>query len=480
MQARAPVIAWFRQDLRLSDHRALTQAQDSGRPLIAVYVLDDETPGEWKPGGASRWWLHDSLEALAESLGKLGGSLVLRRGRTAEELPRLVEQTGAAALYFTRGYEPHAQKLERELHSELGDRIELKRFGGGLLFEPDLIETGGGEPYKVFTPFWKACRQQPEPPEPLPPPKKLEFYQKKIDSDRLDDWRLKPTRPDWAGGLRETWTPGETGAQQRLKRFLDRVEDYAGDRDRPGIPGTSKLSPHLHYGEIGPRQVWHTLRRTAAGDPAAAKGIDAYLRELGWREFSYHLLHHWPGIPRQPFKDGFGGFPWRTDARGLSAWQRGRTGFPIVDAGMRELWHTGWMHNRVRMITASFLIKHLLIRWQRGEEWFWDTLVDADLANNACGWQWVAGCGADAAPYFRIFNPMLQGAKFDPDGQYVRRWVPELEKLPDKHLREPWSAPSSVLKEAGVELGQTYPRPIVDHATARERALAAYQESRKS
>ncbi len=475
----APIIVWFRQDLRLSDHRALKQAASADRPVLPVYILDDESPGDWRPGGASRWWLHHSLKSLADALADKGGTLVLRRGRSDEELARLIEETGAAGLYWTRGYEPHAQELEKKLHREFGERLEVKRFGGALLFEPEAIETGAGEPFKVFTPFWKACLREPEPPEPRPRPGKLDFYAKKIRSDKLDDWDLLPTRPDWSGGLEETWTPGENGAHRRLRDFLNRVEDYGEDRDRPGIAGTSGLSPHLHHGEISPRQVWHTLRRTAAGDRAAAKGVEAYLRELGWREFCYHLLHHWPGIPRQPFRDGFGNFPWRSDPRGLKAWQRGRTGFPIVDAGMRELWHTGWMHNRVRMIVASFLVKHLLIRWQRGEEWFWDTLVDADLANNACGWQWVAGCGADAAPYFRIFNPMLQGKKFDPDGAYVRRWVPELESLPDKHLHEPWSAPAEELKKAGVELGKTYPEPIVDHAAARQRALAALKESKQ-
>ena len=474
-----PLIVWFRQDLRLADHPALTAAVESGAPVIPVYVLDDATPGRWALGGASRWWLHHSLAALQRDLAARGADLLLRRGPALEALTALVEETGARAIHFSRCYEPHAAKLESDLAEALGGMgVACRRFGGGLLFEPEAVVEQAGKAYRVFTPFWKACLGMPEPKAPLPAPEAIEPASPWSAGDDLADWRLLPTAPDWSTGIAEAWTPGEAAAGERLHRFLDRaVAAYRDDRDRPDRPATSGLSPHLHFGEIGPRQVWHVARAAAnrSGAPGVASGAFAFLREVGWREFSYHLLHHWPDLPSEPFRPDFAAFPWRDDAAALEAWQRGRTGYPIVDAGMRQLWHTGWMHNRVRMVVASFLVKHLLVPWQEGEAWFWDTLVDADLANNAASWQWVAGSGADAAPYFRIFNPVLQGEKFDPDGAYVGRWVPELADLPAKYIHQPWTAPNDVLEQAGVKLGDTYPAPIVDHKAARARALAAFQ-----
>ena len=472
----SPVILLFQLDLRLNDHAALAAAVESDRPVLPVYVLDDETPGAWGPGGASRWWLHHSLASLASDIEQRGGRLVLRRGRLDTVVPALIDEVDAGAVYWSRGYAPHQVGMEQRLHEICTERgVEARRFRGTLLFEPDAIRTGGGEPFRVFTPFWKACLREPEPAQPLPVPDAIPFHDGTVESDSLDDWNLLPTSPDWSGGMVEAWTPGEEGATARLEAFLSgAVRGYGTARDLPATVGTSRLSPHLHHGELSPRQVWHAVRAhvaMAGGDADA----EHFLRELGWREFSYHLLFHWPTFPDEPHRQDFARFPWRDDPAALRAWQQGSTGYPIVDAGMRELWHTGWMHNRVRMIVASFLVKHLLVPWQDGEAWFWDTLVDADLASNSASWQWVAGCGADAAPYFRIFNPILQGQKFDGDGDYVRRWVPELAEMPKKHIHAPWDAPEAVLTDAGVRLGVDYPEPIVDHKTARQRALDAFQ-----
>ncbi len=477
----APVIHWFRHDLRLADNPALSAAVASGAPLIAVFILDETTPGAWAPGAASRWWLHGSLAALDRTLRRRGGALTLRRGPALEALMKIVRETGARQVTFTRGYGPHAAPQEAAIAEELGrDGVACRRFGGALLFEPEAVATKDGRPFRVFTPFHKATRAL-EISAPVPAPAAIHPPSRAPDSDVLDDWALLPTKPDWSGGLRESWNPGEEAAKTRLEAFLsDAMERYGTDRDHPGTAGTSRLAPHLHFGEIGPRQCWHRIRHAMDAGGGRDVGAAAFLRELVWREFSTHLLHHWPSLPDRPFRDDFERFPWRDDDASRAAWQRGQTGYPIVDAGMRELWHTGWMHNRVRMVAASFLIKHLLIPWQRGEAWFWDTLVDADLANNAANWQWVAGCGADAAPYFRIFNPVLQGQKFDADGAYVRRWVPELSKLPDKFIHQPWAAPAAILAAAEVSLGDTYPQPIVDHAAARQRALAAVAQIRAS
>jgi deoxyribodipyrimidine photo-lyase len=468
--SREPVIVWFRQDLRLTDNPALAAAAATRRPVIPLYIRDD-ADGPWRPGAASRWWLHGSLAALVQSLEKTGASLVLRAGAAARALRHVIEASGATAVYWNRCYEPHAIARDAEIKKTLAAcGIDVQSFNAALLFEPWTIRTKAGGSYGVFTPFWRACLAQPEPAKPLPPPKTLVGHA--LVGDTLDDWSLRPTNPDWAGGLRETWTPGEAGAVTRLKSFLSSaLDDYKTGRDRPGDDGTSRLSPHLHFGEVGPRQVWHAIRSHV---PSAS--ADTFLKELGWREFNHHLLYHNPKLADAPLRTGFEDFPWRRDRKALTAWQRGRTGYPIVDAGMRQLWETGWMHNRVRMIVASFLVKHLLLPWQDGEAWFWDTLVDADLANNAASWQWVAGCGADAAPFFRIFNPVLQGERFDPDAAYVRLFVPEVAKLPADVIHKPWTAGAAVLQKAGVVLGETYPAPIVDHNEARARALAAFEQ----
>jgi deoxyribodipyrimidine photo-lyase len=480
MSGPRPVIHWFRHDLRLSDNPALAAAAEVGGPVIPVYVLDDPAPHSHGPGAASRWWLHGSLSSLDRSLRDIGSRLVLRRGSPVTELLAIAAETGASAIHFTRGYEPRQREQEQALKEACASTGGVvRRFAGAALFEPEAIRTRNGDAYRVFTPFWKACTEVGVAGLPLAAPRSLLAPREWPGSEALKSWRLLPTKPDWAGGMREAWTPGEAAAIERLTRFLDGpVAGYPTDRDRPDLHGTSRLSPHLHFGEISPRQCWHAARTRAAADPSRERGIGSFVREIGWREFSLHLLFHWPHIVDRPFREEFRTFPWSEDAQAnaaaLAAWQRGRTGYPIVDAGMRELWQTGWMHNRVRMIVASLLTKHLLVPWQSGAAWFLDTLVDADLASNQASWQWVAGCGADAAPYFRVFNPVLQGAKFDPDGAYVRRYVPELARLPAAHIHAPWLAPPEVLKSADVTLGSTYPRPIVDHAQGRARALAAY------
>ena len=481
MSERAPAIVWYRDDLRVNDHAALSAAADHGGPVIAVYVLDDAQAGTWAPGGASRWWLHHALTALDDDLKHRGSRLIVRRGDTLDALTDLARTHGADALYFHRRYEPFERRLEDEVHRALGEALTIRRLRGRLLVEPERIQTQAGDPYRVFTPFYRALLSMDEPGEPMVGPAHLEGPPRGVKGHTIDELDLLPTRPDWAGGLRDTWTPGEAGAWERLETFLDAAAaDYRDQRDLPGTPGTSRLSPHLHHGELSPRQVWHTVRSAQSAVSALTGGGDAFLRELAWREFCHHLLFHWPQLPDKPFNERFTEFPWRDDDEAFEAWCHGRTGYPLVDAGMRELWHTGWMHNRVRMVAASFLVKHLLVPWQRGEAWFWDTLVDADLANNSAGWQWVAGCGADAAPYFRIFNPVRQGQKFDATGDYVRRWVPEIASLPDRHLHAPFDAAPEVLAEAGVRLGDTYPEPIVAHDAARRRALAALDDMGKA
>lgn len=464
-----PVLLWFRRDLRLADQAAVAAAAESGAPIVPVYVLDDATDGR-PMGGASRWWLHHSLTRLGASLETAGNHLVLRRGPSAETLTALARETGAQAIHTGVMPEPAARAADRRLAEALeGTGCRLVRHRTTLLHDPHKVLTGSGTPYGVFTPFSKSFARDVHVRPPGATPKTLATAQLPR-SDRLDDWGLLPTIP-WDVGIREEWTPGEAGAAARLRCFAaEAAGAYGQARDIPGTPGTSMLSPHLHWGEISPWQVWAAL-----DDAEGAEGIAAFRRELVWREFAAHLLWHHPEILERPLRPEFEHFPWREDAKALHAWQKGRTGIPIVDAGMRELWTTGWMHNRVRMITASLLVKHLLLDWKAGEAWFWDTLVDADRASNMVNWQWVAGCGADAAPFFRIFNPLLQGRKFDPEGRYVRRFVPELAKLPDTFIHAPWDAPEDILRQAGVRLGTTYPAPIVDLAAGRARALAALQ-----
>ncbi len=462
-----PVILWFRQDLRLADNPALGHAVKSGRPVVPVYILDQGS--RVRPmGAASLWWLDKSLRALAESLKSHGAELILRRGDSESELRRLVEQTGAGAVAMNRLFEPDAFARDADIaHSLQADGIECKGFNGTLLCTPGKVLNGSGQPYKVFTPFMKALLSEATPPAHVAVPRQIKSVEG-VASDDIDDWGLHPTRPDWSKGF--TGTPGEAGAKAALDAFLSTAaKTYSRDRDLPGKAGTSRLSPHLHFGEISPWLVVETARESKA----AGKEAEKFISEIVWREFSAHLLAAFPQITTEAFRPEYDAMPWRKDAKSLKAWQAGKTGYPIVDAGMRELWATGIMHNRVRMIVASFLIKHLLIDWREGEAWFWDTLVDADLASNVQNWQWVAGSGADAAPYFRIFNPITQGEKFDADGTYVRRWVPEVRRVPDKWLHSPWTAPQEVLREVGLRLGHDYPRPIVDHKEGRERALAA-------
>ncbi|MDX1710006.1 MAG: deoxyribodipyrimidine photo-lyase [Rhodovibrionaceae bacterium] len=486
MSSQKPVIVWFRQDLRLSDNPALSQAVESGAPVIPVYVLDEETPrtesGDWRLGGAQRWWLHHSLERLEESLRDKGAGLVLRSGPADEVIPALVQETQSQAVFWNRCYEPFAVTRDRAIKSALDEAgVAVHSFGANLIHEPWTLQTKAGEPFKVFTPFYKAALAKGEPAEPLSPPKRIAAATLP-QGDRLSDWDLLPQKPDWAGGLRDTWTPGETGARGRLAGFIgNTLGHYKKDRNRPDLPHSSRLSPHLHWGEVSPRQIWHSVRRHQheSGGGKIDSAAEAFLREVIWREFSYNLLFHWPELPARNWKPEFDDFPWRDDAKALRAWQRGQTGFPIVDAAMRELYATGWMHNRSRMIVASFLTKDLLIHWREGEAWFWDTLVDADLANNSASWQWTAGSGADAAPYFRIFNPVSQGERFDPEGAYVRQWVPELRGLPDGYIHKPWDAPADVLERAGVRLGKDYPERLVDHKQARRRALDAYETIKK-
>ena len=465
-----PVLLWVRSDLRLADNPALTAAAMSGRPVIPVFIHDD--PPDL--GGASRWWLHHSLEALSRDIGALGTALVLRRGDASMVLGALVEETGADTLHFNRVPRPRETGQEEQVAGLLGSRgITVHGHDAALLFESRSVRTQAGGNFKVFTAFWKACMAMAAPSPPLPVPKVLRGWRQSVPSLDLETLGLLPAGIDWAGGLRAAWTPGERGAQERLTDFLEDgvIDSYDSDRDRPDREGTSRLGPHLAFGEISVRDVWHAVRTMCA----PGNGMTRFLTELGWREFCHDLLVHHPDMAERPLRPEFKAFPWRTDHQAFRAWCKGRTGYPIVDAGMRQLWETGWMHNRVRMVTASFLVKHLLSPWQDGERWFRDTLVDADAANNAAGWQWVAGCGADAAPFFRIFNPVLQGERFDPDGAYVRRYVPELAEMPSPWIHKPWSAPPTVLAGARVQLGGTYPLPIVDHARARTLALSAFK-----
>ncbi len=441
-------------------------AIESGRPVLPVFVLDRETPGKWATGGAGLWWLHHTLDSLGKALANAGAPMVLRRGRAADVLRHLAHEVGAAEIHAGRAVEPWARAALDELVANAGVPVHLHRTT--LLFDPDSIRTQSGGAYGVFTPFSRACLARGEPDAPLPAPTSITGAC--AESDRLEDWHLLPTRPDWAGGFRANWKPGEAGAAERLAKVAaETVAEYDRTRNSPGEDGTSALSPRLHWGELSPGQIWHAVA------DVEGPGKDSYINELLWREFCANLLWHHPDLPEKPLRPEFANMPFRDDPVGLTAWQRGQTGIPIVDAGMRQLWHLGWMHNRIRMITASFLIKHQMLAWQAGEAWFWDALVDADLASNSAQWQWVAGCGADAAPYFRIFNPVLQGRKFDADGEYVRRWVPELAQLPDRVLHAPWEASDAELAAADVRLGQDYPHPIVDLAAGRARALAAYK-----
>lgn len=441
MSAKTTVV-WVRDDLRVADNPALHAAVDRGAPVIALYVLDEHGDGVRAPGAAARWWLHHSLTALGESLDALGIPLVLRRGLAAEVVPRFVTDTAADTVLWNRRYGP-ARQIDAGLKSGLREAgVDARSFPGDVLAEPQDVRTQSGTPYRVFTPFWNALREREVTP-PLPAPDAVATRADAPESEALDDWGLLPHHPDWAGGLRVTWTPGEAAARERLEAFAEELDGYA-DRDLPAVDATSRLSPRLRWGELSPREVWHRIRR------AGGRQAEEFLREVGWRDFFRHTLFHEPRLATRNLRPAFDRFGWADpDPAELDAWRRGRTGIPLVDAGMRELWETGVMHNRVRMSAASLLVKNLLVDWRVGEQWFWDTLVDADEGSNPGNWQWVAGSGQDAAPYFRIFNPERQATRFDPDGVYLRRWIPEL----------------------GTD---AYPEPIVDLAASRERALAAY------
>ena len=477
----AATVVWFRQDLRLADNPALAAAVERGGAVVPVYVWAPEEEGEWAPGGASRWWLHQSLGRLAEELAARGSRLIIRRGPSLEALRAVVAETGAGSVQWNRRYEPAVIERDAKVKEALrGDGLAADSHNGALLFEPWTIENKSGKPFQVFTPFWKTCLAAGEPAAALAAPGSLRAPAAWPGGLALADLELEP-KLNWAAGFRPAWTPGEAGAVKSLEKFLATAfEGYSGLRNRPDVAGTSRLSPHLHFGEMSPRQVWQALRAMGVRRklPEAVWRGSQFLAEIGWREFAHHLLFHFPRTVTEPLRAEFRNFPWRENAEWRRAWERGRTGYPIVDAGMRELWHTGWMHNRVRMIVASFLVKDLLLPWQTGARWFWDTLVDADLASNTLGWQWTAGCGADAAPYFRVFNPVSQGEKFDPAGDYVRRWVPELGRMPAEWIHQPSAAPEAVLRRAGVELGGNYPAPLVSHAIAREVALEAYSKAR--
>jgi len=482
-------LVWFRNDLRIRDNPALYHAAQDSDAVVPVFVWSPGEEGDWPPGGAHRWWLHHSLESLGDDLQARGLRLILREGASLSTLRDLVDETGAEAVYWNKRYAPAFR--ERDLHvaeSLRKDNTRFESFSGRLLHDPDEVQTNQGGSYHVYTPFWKKFRDVVEVPPPLDAPRLGESKAPSSwpNSADLDDLDLTPEAQDgvdWADGIRDTWAsrkpgraPGEKGAQQRLDQFLDgALTNYDDDRDRPDRDGTSMLSPRLHHGELSPRQVWHAVEDAVRNAPAR-EAADTYLSEIAWREFSYHLLYHHPETLDEPLRDKFEDMNWRHAPKKLERWQQGETGYPIVDAAMRQLWSIGWMHNRLRMVVASFLTKDLHVGWEDGAAWFWDTLVDGDLANNTMGWQWAAGCGADAQPFFRIFNPVSQGQDYDPNGDFVRRWVPELADLPDDDIHAPWKASSEVLEEAGVTLGVDYPEPIVNHKEERQIALDDYDE----
>ncbi len=466
------LICWFRNDLRISDNPALSKAVEQG-DVIPLYIFD-ETDREI--GGASKWWLHHSLKSLSKSLG----GLVIEKGKPADILKKLLAQTDAKGVYWNRIYEPHSIERDKDIKSKLkDDGYDVQSFTGSVIYEPWEIETGSGGPYKVYTPFWKSIKNKGFP-EPINTPEAsiADINGLGLSLEALD---LLPKNPNWAQEWDNLWSPGETGAHQRFEEFLDEgIEGYGELRNRPDLENVSRLSPHIHFGEISPRQMCKAARFLSSKNEKLANDLDKFMAEIAWRDFANHLLYHFPTIPTKNWKPAFDAYPWQDNAQHLEAWQSGKTGYPMVDAGMRELWHTGYMHNRIRMLVGSFLVKHLQMHWKHGEEWFWDTLLDADLPNNTTSWQWIAGSGADASPYFRIFNPLTQGPKFDPNGDYVRKWCPELSKMPNKHIHAPHEAPQEVLQAAGIELGKDYPKPLVDHKQARQRALDGYEEVKNS
>ncbi len=466
---RKTIVVWFRQDLRLSDNPALCAASKEGQ-VLPVYIWSPDEESRWSPGSAGQWWINRSVGSLRDRISRKGGKLVIRSGSSSSQLSDLSARVGANAVYWNRRYEPAVSKRDDKIERLLREGgIGVRRFNGSLLFEPWDLATQQGGPYKVFTPYWRAIQQLPVPSEAVGEPE-ISWLKRVPGSEVWEDLGLV-SADDRTMGFGVRWQPGEVGGREMLDAFINEgLGRYDSDRDRPDVIGTSRLSPYLHHGELSPRQVWHAVREAKVGARSGVlrQHIVCYQRQLVWREFAYHLLHHYPKTPVSPLYEKYKSFPWRKDRKGLKLWQRGETGYPIVDAGMRELCETGWMHNRVRMIVGSFLVKDLLLSWTEGSKWFWDRLVDADLANNTLGWQWVAGCGADASPYFRVFNPVLQGKKFDPDGDYVRRYVPELKDVPSRYIHEPW-------KWSGIG-SCDYASPMVDHGEARDRALGAFGE----
>ena len=465
-----PALLWFRRDLRITDNPALVAACRH-KSVVPVFIWSPQEEAGWAPGSASRWWLRHSLTALNDTLRSSGSRLILRTGSSLEELMHLVRESGAKAIYANRLYEPWLLKRDARIQKEFrAIGISLNYFSATLLNEPWDILNRQGNPFQVFTPFWLACQKQGAPGIPTAKPKAIPTPSHWPRSLRMDELDSSPTNI-WAAGFSTVWSPGEKQAQRKLQDLKRVLADYPRAREIPSLAGTSRLSPHLHFGEIGPRQIWQTVQDEAsASGPVSYSAAWSFLRQLGWREFAHYLLYHFPWTPDQPLRVKFTDFPWRRDTKSFRVWQKGLTGYPLVDAGMRELQQTGWMHNRVRMMVASFLVKDLLLSWKSGAKWFWDSLVDADLANNTLGWQWVAGCGADASPYDRIFNPVLQGEKYDRDGDYVRQWVPELKRIPMQWIHKPWMIPANIREKSG------YPPPWLDHSVARDRALEAFTE----
>ncbi len=487
------VLLWVRRDLRLADNAALTAAIETGKKVIVLFIWSPSEEAPWQPGAASNVYLHYSLMAFEDALRQKGATLLIRQGDRREVLLKLARDLGINEIFANKIYEPSWIESDKRITEALGESgIELDLYPGSLLYDPFVIKTGQGNPFQVFTPFWKACLlRDSSPASPLAEPEQIPSFQT-LKGSSVSDLKLLPSI-HWDNGIKDSWTPGPEGARQALEDFvMDALSDYSIGRDVPSTLGTSRLSPFLHFGEISPRMIWHAVRRHSAASKSAKKSAagpnanktlsseDIYLKELGWREFAHHILCNFPQSADQALGPDYNNFPWSINDAHLSAWKKGLTGYPLVDAGMRELWQTGWMHNRVRMVVASFLVKHLLQPWQDGARWFWETLVDADLPNNSMGWQWSAGSGADAAPYFRIFNPVLQGEKFDPHGEYVRKWVPEIATLPDAYIHKPWMTPSIILQSSKIEIGKTYPAPIVDHSFARQRALEALSQLKKT
>ena len=466
-------IFWFRQDLRLEDNLGLYEAGEKG-DVMAVYIFDEDNNKDFKMGAASRWWLHHSLSKLNQ---KLDNKLNIYNGNSRDLILKLVKENNIDNVYWNRCYEPSRIKDDSEIKSALKNiNINCQSFKASLLFEPWEVTKDDGSYYKVFTPFYKKGYVNSAPPRPpLPIPEKLNLIKEKSHATTIDQLNLLGSI-NWYHKMEKIWKIGEDAAKKRFDDFLKNgLENYKEGRNFPAKNNVSILSPHLHFGEISPNYIWHKVQDKNISDKIPSQDINHFLSELAWREFSYYLLYHFQGLPRQNFQPKFDQFPWQKDDILLKAWQKGQTGYPIIDAGMRQLWQTGYMHNRVRMIVGSFLVKNLLLHWHDGAEWFWDCLVDADLANNSASWQWIAGSGADAAPYFRVFNPLLQSEKFDPDGTYIKHFVPELKDMPTPHLFKPWQAPESILKSAKVTLGKDYPKPVIDLDDSRNLALQAYK-----